>query len=638
MICLCLATYSVASQERENDSVFILPQYEVTASPAGLSVTGFKYISLDSVLKASGPALNLAQLLSRNTSLQIRDYNFNGLSLLSMRGTYAQHTGIYWNGFQINPSASQQPDLSLIPAGMFNSVSLLYGGSGSLYGSGNIGGSIHLNNDPVFDGRMLNRFSLAIGSFGEGSGSMMLGRSSGRWFSKTSLFFKTSQNDYPYKNLKGEEVRQENAEMLQYGIMHDLYRNIENRWLVGASVWYQFNDRKVPPSMTTGESDALQTDMSLRASMAVKRFLSKGVIGISAAFFNDYIFYNDPDTIVARSVWSEISSRKWESKLHARKQITGSSTLSGGIEFKAERVAGVYYADAACRDQLGLLMSWKQQLPGEWEVKASARQDLVRDYRAPFTPSVGLEGPLFRPVRMRAGIARNFRVPTFNDLFWEGSANPDLKPEDAWNLEAGLGVVSGKAMERTTFEIWISAFDAIVDNWIVWIPDGNIWRPQNLRKVRARGLEADARAVHRFRRGTLELNGSYSYSRSTNEKKVGPADNSYRKQLIYIPQHRFFMNLRLSVGTMGIFYGHAYTGKRYTASDNSGSLSPYSTGDIALQKEWSVPGFDLTLRFSSLNVWNEQYQAVEYYPMPGRSYRITLIMNLKNKENEKAKN
>ena len=38
----------------------------------------------------------------------------------------------------------------------------------------------------------------------------------------------------------------------------------------------------------------------------------------------------------------------------------------------------------------------------------------------------------------RVNFSRNFRAPTLNERYWQPGGNPDLEPEESYNIEAGI--------------------------------------------------------------------------------------------------------------------------------------------------------------------------------------------------------
>ena len=93
---------------------------------------------------------SLTKLLNFNSFFYFKE-NGNGMvSSPSVRGTTASQTAVIWNGININSNLTGQTDFNTINTYDFNSIQLKYGGGSVVYGSGAIGGSIHLNNEMSF--------------------------------------------------------------------------------------------------------------------------------------------------------------------------------------------------------------------------------------------------------------------------------------------------------------------------------------------------------------------------------------------------------------------------------------------------------------------------------------------------------
>jgi iron complex outermembrane receptor protein len=92
--------------------------------------------------------------------------NGNGMvSSPSFRGTTAQQTAVIWNGININSQLNGQTDFNTLTSRDFNSIVVRSGGGSVIYGSGAIGGTIHLNNEFSFKDKFENQLRLDFGSF-----------------------------------------------------------------------------------------------------------------------------------------------------------------------------------------------------------------------------------------------------------------------------------------------------------------------------------------------------------------------------------------------------------------------------------------------------------------------------------------
>jgi iron complex outermembrane receptor protein len=513
---------------------------------------------------------------------------------------------------------------------MFNEIRVLHGGGSSLFGSGLIGGSIHLGSEPVFKPDLEVQAGLFGGSFGNIGGSAGFTFSSDKWVSNTRLVGKIAENNFPYTDLSGTEQKLKNARQNQGGILQDLYYRTNTGWTVGASVWLQENDKQIPATLTSKPSDASQNDRSLRSMASVKKQLKKGNLQFKTALITDRSHYQDPDSLESVAIDSKISSDVWISDVQFSHSLGTFIMLHGGGRYTYTEATSDSYDNLEIQNQAAIFASVLYHAPSiDWKFNLNLRQEWVDNYSVPFTPAFGAEGRIFRIVSGKISISRNFRIPTLNDRYWIPGGNPELQPETSWNQEASLIFNLHMQKMRNKTRMVFTVFNANVDQWILWIPEGNLWTAQNVQKVWARGGEIEYRSSFYLGATEIIFNGGYTYSRSTNEKTTSENDQSYRKQLIYVPEHRYFFTGRIRYKGYSFAYNQAYTGKRYTTRDNSESLPGYSLGNIYLRKILIRSRHSIDLGFAVNNIWDVDYQSVQYNPMPGRHVEINMIYKFK---------
>ncbi|MEZ5082149.1 MAG: TonB-dependent receptor [Bacteroidales bacterium] len=622
---LCCQVAFMVSFAQQCDSTIRLPGIEISAERLDYFTAGQKITMFDSLTKSMNESLNLDQMLSRNTSLQINNYNYNGLSTISFRGTGAEHTGVYWNGFLLNTSNSGQVDFSLIPSGFFNDLRILYGGGSSLFGSGNMGGGIHLNSKPEFIKQVSGNAALSLGSFEtyEGQSSVVIANK--KWYSKTQFIGKVSQNDFSYENLYGEVEKQENAALRQYGFMQDLYKNIADKYILGIAFWYQFNDRETPSSIIQKPSDVSQTDESIRGKVSIDRMFKKGKLTIRSAWLYDYYLYHDPEMISSNVIDSKISTNKSHSEIQYDQKFWNNSRLSTGFSYIHEQGNSINWNGAVQQITYGFYALWSQLFPQiHWTVNVNLRQNFTEGYQVPFTPAIGFEGKIWRQLYGKLNLSRNFRVPTFNERFWIPGGNENLEPENAWNQEAGIYFKNDNSKKKLRYTLASTFYNSLVDNWIIWIPVDGYSVAENVREVWSRGVELDVNITYSLKSLIIEWNSGYTLSRSTNQTQLSSVDDSYQKQLRYVPEHRFYTNLSARYKSWLLSYNQNITGLRYTTSDNSEFLEAYSLGNLTAGKKMNIKKVSLYCQVDVLNLWDTEYQTIPFYPTPGRNYKVTL--------------
>jgi iron complex outermembrane receptor protein len=141
-------TQNLQSQNRDT-TIHKLPEVDIIHTKQLQLGNSKKIISIDSLTLARYNTSSLADLLSSQSTLHIKSYGNANIATTSMRGGNANHTALLWNGLNIQNAMLGQTDLSIIPTLFFDNVSLEYGGGSAMWGSGAIGGSIHLQNKKI---------------------------------------------------------------------------------------------------------------------------------------------------------------------------------------------------------------------------------------------------------------------------------------------------------------------------------------------------------------------------------------------------------------------------------------------------------------------------------------------------------
>jgi iron complex outermembrane receptor protein len=139
---------------------------------------------------------NLSETLRFQSPVYIKENGRGAVSSPSFRGTTAQQTAFVWNGININSMFLGQGDINNISLSGFEQMDIKAGGGSVIYGSGAIGGSIHLNNILDFNkGIHASLFSEA-GSFETYNNFARASYSNDKLSFKVSGNYSISRNDY----------------------------------------------------------------------------------------------------------------------------------------------------------------------------------------------------------------------------------------------------------------------------------------------------------------------------------------------------------------------------------------------------------------------------------------------------------
>lgn len=469
------------------------------------------------------------------------------------------------------------------------------------------------------------------GSFGlyEGSGYGVF--SNQKWYSRVAGFYRQSENNFPYTNTAKfgrPEERLVSADYFSYGITAEAHRLFKNNYLVSLHAWHTYTHRNLPPAMTSSDNGEQQSDSSFRFMVEAKKIFARSTLKAKLAWLNEYQRYDNETIPLHEKLYTQgiISEAEYVT------QLFNKAKLNIGINYTFYSADVMEYQHNQQRNQGAAFLSFQYPFQKiNWKATVNLRQELVEGYTVPFTPSFGTEGKVWKLISARANVSRSYRVPTMNERFWQPGGNPDLKPESGWNAEAGLFTTINDSTKLFTPSFSVTYFNSLINNWIVWQPTNTIyWSPVNLQKVWARGVESSAGL--NYKRKNIESGVSlfYSYTLSTITETAASLEGSVGKQIIYVPQHNLNGIISFRWKQLFFSYSQSYTGKRFTTSDNNTFLPGFSIGNVVLNYDLHLKAIGIGIGFRINNVWNTSYQTLEWRPMPGRNFNISLTFKFKN--------
>ena len=75
---------------------------------------------------------------------------------------------------------------------------------------------------------------------------------------------------------------------------------------------------------------------------------------------------------------------------------------------------------------------------------------------------------------------------------------------------------------------------------------------------------------------------------------------------------------------VGGTFTNSYVGYRYYTEDNIGFLPSYQVAAMNIRARLSFPPITGLVKCEISNLFDEDYQVIIGYPMPGRSFRVTV--------------
>jgi len=604
----------------QSQDTLVLAEVEVYAPMLDRFTQGQKIQSYSKIELQNYQGRSLGDLLQETSPIFIRQYGAGMLASPSFRGTSAGHTAIFWNGLPINSPSLGQSDLSILPVVGIDQVAIHFGNGGALFGNEAIGGSIHLDTKATFGKGFRGNFTQQIGSFGQFNSTLKASFSTEKFSGETRIYRESSQNDFTYKDLGQAgtpEVSAANSAFLQAGFVQDLAWNLTTSSQLKASLWYNNTDREIQPVMGSNTNDK-QKDESIRLAVDYFYFGKKSIFNLKTGLVRDNQVFNQSINITSQYFlsgdWDAALSSKWNLKTGIRLNLT-----QGNLS--------TYYATD---QRIETYQSLRFEPLEKVRVSLNLRQLAYLDQVEPFIPSLGADWDFWKnskhQLSLKTSISKGIKVPTLNDRFWEPGGNPDLLPERSKSGEIGFNWVK---TGEINVENSLTYYRMNVVNWIIWLPRGSFWSPENIREVQNQGFEYQGHASKTIATWNIRANWSYTWSRAVSTKGIGENDPSIGRQLPYTPEHQANGKLAIESKDFSAFLGTFFVGERRVTVDGQRQMPAYQLLNLGFSyPKLSWGSVNVPISFQINNLLNTDYQVLYLRAMPGRSYQFTISIQL----------
>ena len=242
--------------------------------------------------------------------------------------------------------------------------------------------------------------------------------------------------------------------------------------------------------------------------------------------------------------------------------------------------------------------------------------------------------PLKSPATLclRTFVKRSFRMPTFNDLYYTEMGNASLRPETATQFD--IGILAGRHLERgfiSHCSLQADLYYNKVRDKIIAYPKGQQfrWTMLNLGKVDIRGLDVVAEAsALLFHDVTATLRAQYTWQKAVDITDEGKP--FYKNQIPYIPRHSGTVIAGLQWRDLTLNYSFLYTGERWNEQENTAynHVQPWYTSDLSASYKLRMTNYDIRMTAEVNNLFNQQYDVITNYPMPGRNAAMSIEVRI----------
>ena len=521
-----------------------------------------------------------------------------GLKTVSLRGLGSAHTSIYIDGVRVGNVQSGQNDLGMLASANYGSVVVDYA-QNSL--------SFNTLKPELADDTFSGSAGFYAGSFGTYNPYTSLDfKLSGRLVLSANASAHLSKGDF---KLPDGQVRMNNdLKQIRGGV--DLFGDMsEGDYHIKA--YYNSSERGTPGSVTWPTEDRQQDMNAFVQGSLKKRFSHLYTLHISAKGSYDDIYYT--------SSWGDSQYGQTEFQLNMAHdfQLMSWWKLTFAADTQMDDLKSSNYS--AFRNTLisAIASSFTlERFTGNIALEYNGASDKGAMARYALSPSADIRYSFGNDLRVMAFARRAFRIPTFNELYYVGYGNPELKPEDAWLTDVCLDY--RKSLSKSLIlKSKADVFYNLLTDKITSAPtpdDPNIWQPYNIGRVRSAGFDLVAGFEYKqeWRYG---LDARYSYLSAVD---ITPESYSYGTQIPYIARHTFILDASAQwKGWMLASLWQLRSGR----TDSSGYMPSWSTLDLMLSKSFNIKGIgDFDLRLAAKNIYDCRYEVVSGYPMPGRNF------------------
>ncbi len=548
---------------------------------------------------------SLTSLLEQNSPITFRQNGYGMVSSASFRGTSAQQTAVIWNGINVNSQLNGQTDFNSISATDFNSVTVRAGGGSPIYGTSAIGGSIHLSNKIPFGRHFTNQLFTRYGSFNTSESFYRLDAANDRWSVASSVSYNASDNDYDFP-VGGFNI---NGQYWNFGLNTSAGYKINERHDIRFFSRF-FSGDKHFSLISPSETKTKYADVNSWNMLEWNSNLSKWQTKARIAFLDEkYKYFADIDSQDHDSGNASTTILKYDAQYQPADNFLinaiaeYSNVAGGGSDIESEE-----------RKNFAAALLIRHRIVEKLTYELGIRRDFPSDFDSPILLSGGLSYRMSDALKLRTNFSRNFRIPTFNDLYWSEVGDPDLKPETSLQGELGFDV------NHKNFDFSVTGYIIDITDMIQWLPGTtSVWNPQNVRDVRTSGVEAFTSYKNSFGSHQIVYHATYAYTFSEN--------NSTGKRLIYVPLHKITSGIAYTYSKISFIVQGLYNDEMFTRSDNNPryNVDPFLV--LNAYAEFAVSK-SLKAGVQAGNLLNEQYETVSGRPMPGINYNLYLHLKL----------
>lgn len=621
---------------------------EVTIGDSARKIQSGRILTLRRPVILELQCEDAGQILQKFAGVAIRSYGgLGGLKTISVRSLGSQHSSIVVDGFSLLNTQTGQINLGQIQAENLESVQLVNGAHKSYLvpSSAMVSGStilIESFENSFSSSKNQVRFTSKIGSFGQYDNYFAYKLSKSRFFMSAFGKYRFANGEYPYVFENGQSSYEgirlnNNYEDAHFGFFFGLRPSERGKLTLGYKKEYV--DQQLPGAVILYSSTAFQTlktvgdrlqadylhhfkKLSFRAFGTIQQLKldysdptylnSEG--GINSLYRNEIAQFGlNTDWKLVENLNVFVASEEQWSSMTTNSVGFGTperwhnfSVLGANLNLAYVNIVAQFSSQAVIEKKDSL-----------------QRENIMR-----INPFLQLETKEFGAKLKLVGnifYRNSFRMPSFNELYYNNVGNASLKPENADQLSVGF-TLSPKFKKLSFINRTNGYFNQVRDK-IVAVPTKNlfVWSMQNVGKVNILGIETTIDLNYSISKNWTagsQLNFTFQSAKDITDQ-LSP---TFGHQIAYIPKYSGNIDVSVKRKQIGIRISNYANSIRYSLNENIpfNQIDAFWITDLSIFTMIPLKKHDFRIQVSCKNIFNSSYAIVRYYVMPGRNYLISL--------------
>lgn len=606
----------------------------------------------DKSLMQAASALQISDALKYFSGATVKDYGgIGGLKTVSVRGLGASHTAVAYDGVIITDNQTGQIDLGKFSSSQAESVRMVSGPDNDMLQPAALAAqaaviSVTAGRPDLGEQKAKGNIHLKAGSFNtfttQASTDFKVGK---RNTSSLQAEWLETQGNYPYiqEGAGSRKMFRENSDVKRLRLEGALFSDIGEKTTLTTRVYWCQTEQGLPANIYYNDnaaSERLLNNYSFIQSTLSSPVNDRLSLRFSAKYSINYTHYSDTK---ANTIQGYIDNRYTEQEGYisgvALYRLADRLSASAGIDGRYSKLGGLGSMQA-CPTRYTVnstaalkYASERLTLTGRLNHVITKEEVVIRQAAESYnhlSPAAGINWLAWPAagLHIRASFSNTFRLPTFNDLYFEQIGRRDLRPEQATVTSAGI--VLEKEISNIGYSVYADLYNSNLKDRIMAVPGKNtaVWMMKNIGRVTVHGLETgmELRASEGSVRPALLV--SYTYQRSMDKTDSG--STTWNHQLPYTPRHSAsavawvdnpIVNVSGNLIYSGEYYCNGYNGPQY-------HMPSYYELGCSLWRSFRFETGELALKAECINLTDSRYELVRNYPMPGRQFRITVSLDL----------